>query len=270
MSISLITKIWPLDIQTGRKFVLLAICDVINDDGEGFMCVNTIAFKCGMSARAVQGHLSYLEKTGLILRTERPGRSNIFSVNLDALDTIPKHPLWIEREKTRSKTTPADSAPPPADSAPITITNTLPNLKPYARAREDFAANPDSPHFEIFPEIENRKLVESWEVICRTKKVPITQEACDKIRNEAKISGMPVEQALEICRDRKWAGFKNSWLSNLPKRNSLVTPIPGETLAASHQSAKIDRTTPTDEQHAKIQALLPELKKFKVKFVEKI
>lgn len=257
MSISLISQVWPINMQTGCKFVLVSLCDTANDDGECFMCVSTIAFKCGMSVRAVQGHLACLEKNGVIFREERTGRSSIYSVNLAVLNAIPRHPLWLQREKLR---TPADSAPPPADSAPITVTIPLPikktNAGAHAHEPTDSAPPPDSPRFEIFPEIEDRQLVESWMVNCRTKKVPISENLCNRIRDEAKQARMSLYQALGICKKEGWAGFKNSWLANLRS-----TPQ-HQPMHASHQAFAVD-TPPSQAQRNRIRARLHELQKYK-------
>jgi DNA-binding transcriptional ArsR family regulator len=133
MAVSLITKAWPIKMQTGRKFVLVALCDAANDDGACFLCVETIAYKCGLSVRAVQGHLVDLEAVGLVARDARPGRSSIYSVNVEALDDCEKHEYWVKRQRgyktpaesappQKTADTPAESAPAPAESAPITIT----------------------------------------------------------------------------------------------------------------------------------------------------
>lgn len=110
MSISLISKAWPLHMQTGRKFVLVSLCDAASDEGGCFLCVDTIAYKTGMSIRCVQGHLFDLEKSGFINREERKGRSTIYSVNVVALEDAEKHEIWIKKEQAKRSFT--KSAPP--------------------------------------------------------------------------------------------------------------------------------------------------------------
>ena len=125
MALSLITKTWPIVMQPGRKFVLVALCDAANDDGECFLCVETIAYKTGMGIRTVQGHLIGLEADSFIWREDRLGRSSIYSVNIETLEVAEKSPLWIKRQLMKRtpaksagvKTTPAETAPTPAKSA---------------------------------------------------------------------------------------------------------------------------------------------------------
>ena len=149
MSVQMISLAWPLKMSTGLKFVLVAICDAANDDGEAFLCIDTISFKTALSVRAVQSHLKTLEQIGFIRKDERPGRSSVFSVNRAYMSEAEKHPLWIKRELLREKKfktpaesapltikkhtcehpltgaesapAPAESAPAPAESAPITV-----------------------------------------------------------------------------------------------------------------------------------------------------
>ena len=151
MALSLITKAWPIVMQTGRKFVLVALCDAANDDGACFMCVETIAYKCGMGVRTVQGHLIDLEATGFIWRDARLGRSSIYSVNVVVLEDAEKNPLWVKRQlmkRTPAKTagvskTPAVPAPPPAEvagapaePAPIPVSQPSPIRKKNHKARQ--------------------------------------------------------------------------------------------------------------------------------------
>lgn len=153
MALSLITKAWPIVMQTGRKFVLVALCDAANDDGECFLCVETIAYKCGMGLRTVQGHLIDLETDGFIWREERLGRSSIYSVNVVTLEDAEKNTLWVKRQLmkrtpaksagVKSAQTPAEPAPTPAvpaeapaEPAPIPVSHPSPNQKNNNKARE--------------------------------------------------------------------------------------------------------------------------------------
>ena len=141
MALSLITKAWPIVMQPGRKFVLVALCDAANDDGECFLCVETIAYKTGMGVRTVQGHLIDLEATSFIWREDRLGRSSIYSVNIETLGGAEKSPLWIKRQlmkRTPAETaptpaetapTPAETAPTPAETAPIPVSHPLHSQK---------------------------------------------------------------------------------------------------------------------------------------------
>ena len=100
MSIALMTEAWKADMPSGRKFVLLSLCDNANDQGECYPSIPMIAKRCSMSERAVQGHVQDLRKAGILAIHERHGRSSIYTIN------------------PRRFCTPADFAQTPARFAP--------------------------------------------------------------------------------------------------------------------------------------------------------
>jgi DNA-binding transcriptional ArsR family regulator len=160
----MISLAWPLKMASGLKFVLVSICDAANDDGETFLCLDTIAYKTGLSVRAAQRHLRDLEDMGYISKEERLGRSSIYSVNYEILSDAEKHPAWLKREEIRQRKyktpadlsplkiektseeqlltgdklspAPADLSPAPADLSPITVTKRFFNdLKPSVESK---------------------------------------------------------------------------------------------------------------------------------------
>jgi DNA-binding transcriptional MocR family regulator len=124
MSIALMTIAFKASLPTAQKFVLVALCDSANDQGECYPSVPTLADKCSMSARTVQAALAGLESAGFVRREFRKGRSTVYWLdprnNCTPADAAPPQMLHH---------TPADSAPPPpqqphptpADAAPITV-----------------------------------------------------------------------------------------------------------------------------------------------------
>ena len=78
MSIALMTEAWKAELPSGRKFVLLSLCDNANDQGECYPSIAMIAKRCSMSVRAVQGHILALESDGVVVRVERIFLSCLF------------------------------------------------------------------------------------------------------------------------------------------------------------------------------------------------
>lgn len=125
------TLAWKSDYQTGRKMVLLALCDNANDQGECYPSVSMLSKKCSMSERSVFNHIADLEKDGAIKRENRTGRSTIYHLDPCKFCTPANSaPLQL------LQATPANSAPPPlqrlhptpATVAPITINE--PSIEP--------------------------------------------------------------------------------------------------------------------------------------------
>lgn len=131
MSIALMSLAWKADLPTGRKMVLLALCDNANDQGECYPSVSNIAERCSMGERTVQSHLADMEDDGILSRHFRNGRSSIYVINPRRFRTPAE-----SAPPQNSHPTPAESAPlppqishpTPADFAPITIKE--PSLEP--------------------------------------------------------------------------------------------------------------------------------------------
>jgi hypothetical protein len=57
--------------------------------------------------------------------------------------------------------------------------------------------------------------------IRKAKKSPLTQTALDGLKREADKAGISLEQALTLCCERGWAGFKAEWI----ERDTVTTAI---------------------------------------------
>lgn len=58
----------------------------------------------------------------------------------------------------------------------------------------------------------------------RAKKAPITETAIDGIRREADLAGMPLGEAVAMCCERGWTGFKAEWVQ--PRSGTAAAAIP--------------------------------------------
>ncbi len=165
MSIALMTLAWKADFQSGKKLVLLALCDNANDQGECYPSVSMLAEKCSMSERSVFNHISDLEKDGAITRINRTGRSTIYQINpckfctpkqsltpaniAEVQPSTPANSSWVEAQTPANSAptplqilhpTPANISPTPANSAPITIKEPSHNhqIEPKTKTRKAF------------------------------------------------------------------------------------------------------------------------------------
>ena len=80
MSVKLMAKAWEMPIPSGKKMVLLALCDHANDDGECYPSQKNLAKKCSMSSRAISNHIKWLHDCG-ILESERRQTTNVRKSN---------------------------------------------------------------------------------------------------------------------------------------------------------------------------------------------
>jgi DNA-binding transcriptional ArsR family regulator len=131
MSISFMALAWKVDIPSGRKLVLLALCDHANGQGECYPSVEAIARKCGMGQRTVQQHIGELESAGILIRRFRKGRSTVYRLEphnfcSTADSAAPQDPTL---QCAASGTSPQQILQvTPADPAPISISE--PSKKP--------------------------------------------------------------------------------------------------------------------------------------------
>lgn len=213
MSIELMTEAWKSDLPSGRKLVLLSLCDNANDQGECYPSMATISKRCGMSERAAQGHVVELQKAGILSRFERVGRSTLYTINPRRICTPANiaPPQNLRPSPAEFAPHPADSAPPvPAESAPITIIE--PSLNHQSK-HQPAKSRSSSIKSDIFKADDvDADVWQDFVALRKAKKALLTKTAVDGIRVEADKAGLTLEAALRVCCERGWAGFKASWL----------------------------------------------------------
>ncbi|QRI92503.1 helix-turn-helix domain-containing protein [Delftia lacustris] len=129
MSSDYTTLAWRTELQSGPRLVFLALCDNANDAGNCFPSIQTLADKCGLSVRAVRGHVAAMEEQGLVQRIQRTGWSSEYQINLKVLraavyECLSKRPRLTEYDQMIMRSCAPET---PADSAPR---QDLPPLKP--------------------------------------------------------------------------------------------------------------------------------------------
>jgi hypothetical protein len=64
-----------------------------------------------------------------------------------------------------------------------------------------------------------QQVVEDFLAIRKAKRSPLTQTALDGIKREAENAGITLENALRVCIERGWQGFKADWYQGQGKPN---------------------------------------------------
>lgn len=77
-----------------------------------------------------------------------------------------------------------------------------------------------------------------------TKKAPVTQTAIAGISREAALSGLTLSDALAMCCERGWSGFKAEWTH----KNAIGQPINKQTALESRNRAVADQWLRDQEQ----------------------
>jgi len=149
MSISFMALAWKADIPSGRKLVLLSLCDHANGQGECYPSVEAIARKCSMGQRTVQQHIGELESAGILVRRFRKGRSTLYQ--LEPLNFCSTAEAAAPQDSALRCATSGTSPPQipaitPADSAPISISE--PSMK-SSNIRQVVRGTPLSPTWSL-------------------------------------------------------------------------------------------------------------------------
>jgi len=108
------TAAFKTSLPQVQKFVLVAVCDNANDQGECYPSIPMLAIKCSLTGRAVQKALNSLEASGHISRQQRKGRSTLYQVS------DPR--TWFTPERGSP---PNVVHPTPEPRSPITINESL-------------------------------------------------------------------------------------------------------------------------------------------------
>ena len=205
------TEAWRADIPAGRKLVLLSLADNANDRGECYPSVDAVADRCGLSVRAVQGHIADLEKAGMVSRAGRVGRSNLFTLHprrfCTPADSAP--PQILHPNPADSAPPPAESAPPvPAESAPITVIE--PSLNRQLNHQSSKGVSVKAAVFGL-TDVDPQVLAD-WLTHRKRRKADVTATVVADLRKQAALAGLSVGEAMQTAIRRGWTGFEAAWV----------------------------------------------------------
>jgi len=116
MSISLMTAAFKTSLPQVQKFVLVALCDNANDQGECYPSVPMLAVKCSLTDRAIRKALVALEQSRHIARSHRAGRSTLFQVSDPGTWFTPEQGSALNKVHP----TPEQGSPPPLNVVQVT------------------------------------------------------------------------------------------------------------------------------------------------------
>lgn len=246
MSIALMTEAWKADMPSGRKLVLLSLCDNANDQGECFPSVPMIAKRCSMSERSVFNQIAELEKQGAIVRQNRNGRSTVYQLDPCKFCT-PANSAPLKQFHA----TPAKVAPPPLQPlhptpetvAPITVIE--PSIEPSKKQKTAPAVPCPS---DVDPQVWA-----DWLTTRKAKKAgELTVTAFDGVCREASKAGWPLEAALRECCARGWVGFKAIWVADKQATAQQSETVYQRSMRLRMQEAAPDsaRKDPSHPAHA--------------------
>ena len=222
--------------------------------------------------------LKELEELGLIISIKRQGQVTGYRLNMP--EPTPKMGGTTTPENgvhPKNGTTPENGGYPPPKMGGTTTpenggsskhttkpTNTKHNIHASAAADAPVPAEPEPPkpdkpkkrkpsaariELEAYRVLGEHgidgQLAQDYIALRKSHRAPITQTALKGIEREANSAGLSLEQALTICCERGWRGFRAEWLHSdrgnhppQPKPNRINT-VPQHTNGGAHLAKDI-------------------------------
>jgi hypothetical protein len=213
VSVHVSSAVWKTPLSPTDKLVMLALADICNDQGDAWPSNRLLTDRTGLCERAIQGSLSRLEKAGHLTRDMRSGRSTVYRLKAGtpAADAPPQQ-MRPAADAPHPRTTctppPQQMHPTPAADAPITIKEPSKepsrNQKKAAPTSVGCPSGVDAGHWR------------DW--LASRKGKPVTQSALDGVAREASAAGLTLAEAVRVCAERSWMGFRADWYSPVQPR----------------------------------------------------
>ena len=211
MSFLLSGLTWKLKIPAARKLVLLALADTASDEGHCWRSKRTIAEKCGMSSRAVDGHIQALADDGLLTIINRKRDDGSNSSNAYQLTLMQKPGGMGQNLRGDGAESAGGDGAESAQHEPVFYE---PVIEPVKSKK---LLPPDGVSLQTW---------EDFKTLRKAKRATLTETALNGIRREAEKAGISLQTALETCCERGWQGFKAEWYAKEKQAAPAATHNP--------------------------------------------
>ena len=201
----MMAKIWPLQMPTVAKAVYISLADNANDHGLCWPSIPTISKRVCASERTVYRAINWLEENRLLTKDNGAGKSTRYTLTPDNYSPLTDvHPC-------QSVTPPLTQCHPTPDRVSVdpchTVTQTI--IEPSLNRKR--TVNIKEPNLL---EGVDEEVAQDFQKLRKAKKAPLTKTAIKAIQSEAQKAGMTLEQALTVCCQRGWVGFKAAWVES--------------------------------------------------------
>ena len=258
LGLDLAARLWRCALPRGTsKLVLQCFCHHVNNaSGLSWPSIARVALMCGLSERAVQGHVRGLVAAGILRPRLRIGHATRYTVHLDglaplvfasapgagAVDYPAPTPAAFAAPGAKNDTPPPQiSTLTPAESAPVTVFNFKKNTQGTSAP-----ALPATPTPMVVDGVRPEVLADFAAIRQAKRKGPVTAAVIEVIGQQARLAGLTLEQALQTCCDprHRWARFEAGWLSAAPGGWASSASTASAANAAPTASSAATQTTP--------------------------
>lgn len=235
--------------KSSAKFVLVAMADCVNGQGDVMVCWPTVAHLSALTAldrKTVIDAIQRLRDSGFILDTkERKGSTGqipVYRLKTPETGTVPASPKGQPEPAERVDPAPAKSPENGID----TKTGTVPLLDakspvfPHEESRFSLETVPKTGHGtrkepgknqegtrKVAPVIKGvpPELLDDWLAVRKAKRAgPLTPTAIAGLQREADKAGLTAAEAIAFCCEAGWQGFNAGWYADRTKGRTPAAP----------------------------------------------
>jgi hypothetical protein len=194
--------------RSSAKFVLVAMANCANESMECWPSVAYLSEATCQDRKTVLENIKRLKDAGIISDTEgRKGKTaqvTVYVINKEYQKRNSPENGTVPKTETKSPVIPYEQSRYSVEAVPKTGHGTInePSIEPSKKQKTGAIALVD-----VSPEV-----MADFQKLRTAKKSPLTATALAGIRREAAKAGLSMQQAVEMCCERGWAGFKAEWL----------------------------------------------------------
>ena len=273
MSVKLMAGALDLKIPSGQKFVLTVLCNFANDDGLCYPGQDTLMDKCSMGRTTVGNHLKWLEERGYLRKNRRQKgnmrKSDLYLINLnpntsecsdfecsdfgsecsdfehsecsDSEHCYKEEPSETYNRQREQKDITRDARHSSAKQPDSANLADRPSETPPAQSARPAKRQPSAARKELdaLNLLADRgvdsALAQDYMAVRRDKRAAtLTKTALAGLEREASRAGLSLTQAITLCCERGWVGFRADWLHDSPSgRRNTVKDVPVHTVGGA-------------------------------------
>ena len=222
MSTYILSACWKLiGMSSTQKLVLISLADQANDDGVCWPSLKTMSSRTCLSERAIRDAMAKLVESKVLKIEHRFNSSNVYTI--DTANYAPPAPTAAPPAPTAAP--PAPTAAPPLRQMP-TNRNYEPSYNPHITVNEpslsaDAQKTKKLGLKDLLALNIDKQYAQDWLEVRKVKRAALTQTAINLLIKEALIAKISVNDAVRICAENSWQGFKAEWyfkLNNQPNQ----------------------------------------------------
>jgi hypothetical protein len=217
MSLDATRWAWKQSVSPSQKLVLLSLADRAGESHECHPSIARLEADTGLYRETIMEAISDLEKLQIISVSRKQGCGNRYQL----LGVDDRHNQSVKADQY-GKADQSEKADHTSLEKPTTTSREKPTLNlPIESTKNLKEKNTafDALGYLVSMGVD-RSISADWISLRRTKKSPATKTAIEGIQREAAKARIALSDALAMCCERGWVGFKADWVqsqqSNLP------------------------------------------------------